>query len=292
MTRMNCESHILNNSLHLIGSRRHGVNEDDSDYDYLLIVPESKVPDTLSLWRDADIIEYTNIPDLSAIFPIDIGYRIKGISNEDTANILSTPVGILYDVLVIPRPDRTSDSSFILENVSLYRMLKADNAVYASKEVHSDLKDRVKTIRLWAKNNNVYGGAYPDGTGYFIYTMNTMKKGYSCNKSLHMLYTRCLYYCDEYKYRHISYVAEKSLKHIYNILCGTVKKGSFQYQVMSNRMEEVLRLSKKLLDETPTIMYIENSGIIHSSSDTADSIEKWSEWLQSLGIDNRIVEMK
>lgn len=292
MTSVNTDKHTLNQSLHLIGSRRYGVNEDDSDYDYLLIVAESKIPDILSIWKDADIIEYTNTPDLSTTLPVRIGYRVKGITNEYISSILSIPVGSLYDVLVIPRPDRISDSNFILENNNLYRMICTEDTIQYTKSINPDLKDRVKTIRTWAKKHGVYGGAYPDGMGYFLYATNTIEKGYSHDKALRMLSTRCLYYHNEYKYKHISYVSDKSLKHIGNILSNRVVPGRYQYQVLSSRMEEVLRLSKRVLDETPGIMYIENTGIIHASSDVSDEVSKWSEWLQSLGIENRVLEMK
>ena len=285
MTRINFEPI-------LIGSRRYGVNEEDSDYDYLLIVPESKISDVLSVWGNADIVEYINTPDLSATLPVEAGYRIKGIANDDTASFLHTPLGALYDILVVSRPDIIPDSNFILENINLYRMLRMDEIIPSNMNINCALKDRLRAIRIWAKKNDVYGGVYPDGMGYLIYAINTLKKGYSTEKSIKMISTRCLYFHDEYKYKHISYVHEKAFKHMTNVYNNKVKEGIYQYQIMSKHMEEVLRLSKKLFDHIPNIMYIENNGIIHSSSDISDDIKVWSDWLQNLDIDIRIIEMK
>lgn len=276
----------------LIGSRKYGVNEEDSDYDYLLIVPESKISDALSVWRNADIIEYTNTPDLSATLPVDAGYRIKGIADNDTANILSTPPGAIYDVLVITRPDTIPDTNFILSNVNLYRMLRIGDSIHPDTSIYGDLKARLRAIRSYAKDNSIYGGAYPDGMGYLIYTINTMKKGYTLEKSLKMLSTRCLYYHDEYKYRHVSYVSDKAFKHIANICNNKVKNGVFQYQIVSKRIDEVLRLSKKLADNCQGMMFIDNNGVIHASTDIAESIKEWSNWCNQLGIEVRIIEMK
>jgi hypothetical protein len=33
-------------------------------------------------------------------------------------------------------------------------------------------------VKRWAKENGVYGGAFPDGISYFIFTMATITCGY------------------------------------------------------------------------------------------------------------------
>lgn len=278
----------------LIGSRKHDVNEDDSDYDYLLIVPESRVSDTLSMWTNADIIEYVNTPDLSATLPINAGYRIKGITDDNTASLLSTPIGSLYDILIVLKPDIIPDSNFILSNINLYRMICMYESIpYIDHNyTDNDIKMRLRSIRSWAKIHGVYGGVYPDGMGYLIYAINTMRKGYTLSKSIKMISTRYLYYDDEYKYGHISYVSDKSFKHMSNIVNGRSTLGKYQYQILSARMDEVLRMARKLLDECKCISHIDSSGIIHASSDVSESLSSWSSWLQSLDIDIRIAEMK
>lgn len=287
MTEIDYRSHLVINGLHPLGPRKYGIAEEGSDYDFLLIIPESKAKDILPMWEDADIIEYSSTPDLSAMLPVNAGYRIKGIANENTASYLSIPTGVHYDILVITRPDKIPDSNFILTDISLYSMISMDDITS-----NTDFKSRFAAIRKWAKSNNVYGGVYPGGTGYIIYTLNTLRKGYSLEKSLKMLSNKCLYYSDVYKYKHVSYVSDRSFRHMENIIRGRVVPGSYQYSIRSKYQEEVLQLAKKLLDTSLEIQYISNEGIIHASSDISDDISKWSEWIFSLGLDVRVIEMK
>jgi len=246
----------------LIGSRRYGVNDEDSDWNYLLIVPESKIHSIISTWGDN-------------LHSADTGYRGRGIITEEMSNILHAPVGAQYDVIMLPRPDTMTDSRFILENINVYRMIRIDKVISPNMDADCDLKSRLRAIRTWAKTNNVYGGAYPNGTGYLIYAINTMKKGYSVEKAIKMLSTRCLYSHDEYKYKLVSYVHDRSYKYMADVYANRVNKDTYQYQIVSNCTIEVLRHSHQLLDSNSNIMYIENNGIIHSASDAYDDIKVW-----------------
>lgn len=269
----------------LIGSRKFGIHEDDSDYDYLLIVPDSRISDVLSSLKDADITEYSNRCNKSLFVPFHIGYRIRGISSGDVPFIGNIPKGSTYDIHVIPRPDIVSDSHFILENLNLYRLLRVIELLRASTHNgKNDLISRVKSIRKYAKAKGIYGGAYPDGTCYLIYAINTMRKGYNMDKALKMLHQKCLYYHVEYQYSHIAHVSGKSFKHMEDISTNNHKEGKYQYKIDSHRLDEILGLSCQLLDISPQVMYITNDGIIHASSNVQSHISKWSSWLESNGI--------
>lgn len=316
----------------LIGSRRFGVHEEDSDYDYLLIIPNSEVPSVLSSLSESDIIEYSNTSETSLFTPFRIGYRIQGISSGEVPYIGKLPKGSIYDICIVPRPDNISDSRFILENLNLYRLLyviellktsthTSDNKVQNVHQKISDGKERcyrdmfptddiflgniksinniseecisrMRSIRKYTKANGIYGGAYPDGTCYLIYCLNTIRKGYSQSKALRMIHQKCLYYDKEYQYSHISYVSSKSFKHMENIINSKQVEGKYRYRIDTNRRDEVLRLSYQLLDISPYIMYITNDGIIHASSDSRLYVEKWIEYICGGNKGNSVYNVK
>lgn len=254
--------------LYPIGSRRYGVNEDDSDYDYVLIVSRSSISDVLSEWKESNITEYKDTI-------LGVYFRIRGHSTRCIADKLSIPPGSLYDILVIERPDNITTSDYILGNSHLYHMIYIDDIAH-------ELQTRVKIIRKWAKDHHLYGGAFPDGTAYFIYTLNAMKKGYSLDRTIQGLYIRCLYQYEGYKY--ISFVAEKSLRYMRAVLQGSVRQGQYQYHLVSDRIDDALRLSRQFIDTTQHILYIENNNIIHASDEIHSELNDWCKWLSSVGI--------
>lgn len=261
----------------LIGSRKYNVNEDDSDYDYILIIPESKVSDILSLWKDGDIREYVNS---SSTLPLEISYRIQGISNREISEILHIPENVEYDLLLIIRPDNISNTGYIMENVNLYHMIN----IYTKYSSNMNIRKRLKLIRKWTKSKGIYGGFYPDGFAYLIYVINTFKKGYTDEMSLKMLGTRCLYSHEEFKYKHISYVSDNAFKHIHLLCQEKDQEEKYQYQIISTCMNDVLKLGKKLCDDSHVYMYISQDGVIHSSSDISDDIQRWKKWLEEYHI--------
>lgn len=260
----------------LIGSRRYGYHSDDSDYNYLLIVAASNISDFLSSWSGVDIVEYTDTLGISSLLPVQHGYRIKGTK---VSSPLVQGVNTPFDIIVVPRADNLSDEAFIMGNRAIYKLL------YLSTMCTDQVHERVRYIRRWAKTNHVYGGAYPNGIGYLIYTINTYNKGYSLETSMKMIYQRALYFDPDYKYRHISHVSNKSFRYMRAICTDSLSKGTYLYQIHTQRIDDVLGLSKRLLDNSSTIMYIENSGIVHAMADSIGDIDVWSSWLREMDLE-------
>lgn len=261
---------MMYGSLYLSGSRLYGIHDSTSNYNYVLITEERYVPSIITMCGpDADIIDYRDI----SIFPIDISYRIRGISNTDMKRCIGIDVDLRYDILVVCKEICVSDTYYVLEDKNLYNMVYTD--------ISTDLREYTMDIITWAKDHNVYGGAYPNGIGYLIYSMNCMRKGYSYDRAIKMIYRRCLYYHDTYRYNHISHVANKSLRYMANM--NIVYK--YRYSITSYHMDDVLRLARSLIDDTDDLLFIDNDGNIHSSTDIVDSIDRWCMWISDIGID-------
>lgn len=253
-----------------IGSRKYGVYLEESDWDYMVIIPESRVQSFLDGWKDAKITE----------FPNPKRYRVKGIPPTVDHVIEGSPPDGVYDLTVVPKPDGMSDNRFIKENWRIYWMIHISDI---PPEHEKELKERLLYIKKWAKDNNVYGGAYPGGIAYFLYTLNTILKGYDRKTTYSQLYQRCLYYHSEYKYTHITYMADASFNHMRDIIKGTIREYKYRYLIETNQSEETLHASKYLLNDMKNA-YIDNDCILYSSYDVSEKIERWIEDLHRYNI--------
>lgn len=257
-------------SLYLVGSRLYNIHDDFSNYNYILIIDSRHIPSIVAICGDdADIIDYTDI----SLFPVDINYRIKGVSNDRMHDTYGIPIGVQYDIMVVCKDSAIPASSYVLGNKNLYYMI--------CTTIDSSLREYCMSIIRWAKDHNVYGGAYPNSMGYLMYAMNCMRKGYSIDRAIRMTHRRCLYHHEVYKYNHISHVALKSLRYMANMNVGY----RHRYTVSSRHMEDVLRLSRSMIDGTDGLLYMDNHGHIYSDTDITEYIDAWCLWLADMGID-------
>lgn len=257
-----------------IGSRKYGIYDEDSDYDFVLLVPQSRVRAILDAWSDAEISEYKN----------PFRYRIAGFAAKGSGRAIpGVPVDATYDITLVPKPDNMPDDRFLTENWRIYWMIHITDI---DDEIRPEMIARLTQIRKWAKDNKVYGGAYPGGVSYLIYARNTILKGYTRNLAFKMLYKKCLYYHPEYQYTHVSHMSDKNFEYMRKLLTGESLSGEaypFIYTITSPTLDNAVRNARYLLDKVEDA-YIMNDGIIRSKRDIRSVVDTWIDELRSYNI--------
>ncbi len=242
----------------LVGSRGYRVHEDKDDWDYLAIIPEDQVEAILSKWRSMDHIRVEEVKGLL----VPATYRVRG------HDILGSSKDNQVDsILVIPRPPSIGSGAFILSNSILYTLV---NLIPKDLDL-DEVRRRLGYLKSWAKEHGFYGGAYPDGLCYLIFTINTMTRGYSLEGSMAMIFNRALYYHHILGYGPISHVATKNLQHM--ITYHKVDRTQLQQYRLPESYS--LRLVRPLLDKIPEIRFIENDRTIWMDKDMKDAIDAW-----------------
>jgi len=255
----------------LVGSQRLGIANKNSTYDFLLLVPRSRILDLLSEFQNDEIISYVGSN------PLNIQYIISGTSNSSISSYLSIPINYKFHIYVILKPNNMSKIDFIIENTNLYSYL------YLYDSVTDEMKKYLQEIISFAKKNGIYGGVFPDGFGYFLFMVNVYNKGLSCEKAIKNLYRKEFYYSDIFQYTHIEYISDKSLQHIKYIIDNKSICCDFVYKFDCKDTMHIYTLVKKLLDENKHIIYVSNDHKIHCIQESQENILTWIKWCNHMG---------
>lgn len=255
----------------LVGSQRLGIADKDSAYDFLLLVPKSRILDLLSKFQNDEILSYIGSN------PLKMKYLICGILNSFLSTYLSMPINHKFYIYVILKPDNMSKIDFIIKNTNLYSYL----SLYDS--VTDEMKKYLQEIISFAKKNDIYGGVFPDGFGYFLFMVNVYNKGLSREKAIKNLYRKEFYYSDIFQYTHIGYISDKSFQQIERIINNKSICCNSVYNIDCNDTMHMYTLVKKLLDENKYIMYMSNDHKIHCTQDSKENILTWIKWCNHMG---------
>lgn len=167
----------------LVGSYKYGIYDDSSSIDYIIICTYENLRILFDAWKYASINEIKICTNIKS-------YLISGKCNDKNV-IKNDKIGSSYNIIVIIKDTNISDRQFMLQNYHIYWMIKINDL---PTDQYNIIKNRFLLIKNKAKSDGRYGGNYPTGLGYLIYTLNTIDKGYNDETALNNIHLRCLYY--------------------------------------------------------------------------------------------------